>query len=365
MPASTSHPARWDLFCRVVDNFGDIGVAWRLAADLASRGQAVRLWVDDPSLLAWMAPLGHPGVEQVHWSAEPPDLEPAACVVETFGCDPPPRFVERMAQAAHAPVWINLEYLSAESYVERCHGLPSPQLAGPGQGLTKWFFYPGLTPRTGGLLREHGLLEARAAFDRDAWLAARGLERHPGEQVVSLFSYANAGLPAMLERLAQRPTLLLVTPGHSAQAMAESPVQAVRAALAARGLLRVAELPLLPQSEFDRLLWACDLNFVRGEDSFVRAQWAGAPFVWQIYPQIDGVHARKLEAFLDAYLAGATPALARELRATWAAWNGLVPWGGHGPAWAAWHEHAADWPRRLAGMPDLSSELLRFVQRKR
>lgn len=365
MSASTSHPARWDLFCRVVDNFGDIGVSWRLACDLASRGHPVRLWVDDPAPLVWMAPRGQPGVELIHWSAEPPDLEPADCVVETFGCDPPPRFVERMVRAARAPVWINLEYLSAEPYVERSHGLPSPQLAGPGLGLTKWFFYPGLSPRTGGLMREPGLLEPRAAFDRDAWLAGHGLARRPDEQVVSLFCYANAGLPALLERLAQRPTLLLVTPGHAAQAMADNPVPA---ALAAQGLLRAIELPPLPQTEFDRLLWACDLNFVRGEDSFVRAQWAGAPFVWQIYPQLDGVHARKLEAFLDAYLAGAAPQLRADVRDIWAGWNGLTRWSGHwpaGPAWAAWREHAASWSRRLADAPDLTTRLIRFVQRKR
>ncbi|MEO7887531.1 MAG: elongation factor P maturation arginine rhamnosyltransferase EarP, partial [Polaromonas sp.] len=43
---------QWDIFCKVIDNFGDIGVCWRLAADLASRGHKVRLWVDDASALA-------------------------------------------------------------------------------------------------------------------------------------------------------------------------------------------------------------------------------------------------------------------------------------------------------------------------
>ena len=54
---------RWDLFCRVVDNFGDVGVCWRLACELARRGDAVRLWIDDASALAWMAPDGMAGVE--------------------------------------------------------------------------------------------------------------------------------------------------------------------------------------------------------------------------------------------------------------------------------------------------------------
>ena len=53
----------WDIFCQVIDNFGDIGVCWRLAADLAARGHQVRLWVDDASALHWMAPQGAAGVE--------------------------------------------------------------------------------------------------------------------------------------------------------------------------------------------------------------------------------------------------------------------------------------------------------------
>ena len=124
---------RWDLFCRVIDNFGDIGVCWRLAADLAARGDTVRLWVDDARALAWMAPQGAPRVE-VHAWAESAQAEPAEVVVEAFGCDPPEAFVARMAARTAPPRWINLEYLSAEPYVERSHRLPSPQLAGPGRG---------------------------------------------------------------------------------------------------------------------------------------------------------------------------------------------------------------------------------------
>jgi uncharacterized repeat protein (TIGR03837 family) len=147
----TMRPRRWDLFCRVVDNFGDAGVCWRLARDLAARGARVRLVIDDASPLAWMAPAGAPGVEVLPW---PGPAEPAEVVIEAFGCDPPPDFVAAMARRQPAPVWINLEYLSAEAYVERSHGLPSPQL----NGLTKWFYYPGFTPRTGGLLREPDLM---------------------------------------------------------------------------------------------------------------------------------------------------------------------------------------------------------------
>ena len=265
---------QWDVFCRVVDNFGDIGVCWRLAADLASRGETLRLWVDDATALGWMAPSGAAGVTVVPWRDPAPAHEPGDVVIEAFGCDPPASFVARMAARNAPPVWINLEYLSGETNVERNHRLRSPQLSGPGEGLTKWFFYPGFTPRTGGLLRERDLLQRQRAFDGSAWLRARGVEQRADEIAVSLFCYDNPALPALLDALSQRPTLLLVTPGLATQQVRE----ALGPTLQHAGL-RAVTLPLLTQTDYDHLLWACDLNFVRGEDSFVRAQWAGRPFV--------------------------------------------------------------------------------------
>ncbi len=337
----------WDLFCRVIDNFGDIGVCWRLAADLGARGQTVRLWVDDPSALAWMAPAGAPGVELRPWSDDTPADEPGEVVIEAFGCDPPPGFVERMVQRAQPALWINLEYLSAEAYVRRSHGLRSPQR----NGLVKWFFYPGFEAGTGGLIREPGLMAARLGFDGRGWLQARGIDVRPGERVVSLFCYSSAPVDALLQTLADAPTLLLATPGMASQALPQA--------------LRCIALPWLSQPDYDRLLWACDLNFVRGEDSFVRAQWAGAPFVWQIYPQHDAAHASKLEAFLDLMLQDAEAGLAAALRALWRAWNGLR----HGPLALPepepWQAQALAWRERLVVQADLSSQLLEFAAERR
>jgi len=346
----------WHLFCRVIDYHGDVGVCWRLAADLGERGERVRLCIDDASALAWMAPRGAHGVEVVEWS-EATLEEPGEVVIEAFGCDPPPVFVERMRARSRPPLWINLEYLSAEPYVERSHGLASPQQGGPGRGLVKWFFYPGFTRASGGLLRERGLLEERARFDAAAWLEQRGIARRPGERVASLFCYESAPLPWIAEALAAAPTLLLATPGPAARRVGATPLPTA---------LRALALPWLAQADYDRLLWSCDLNFVRGEDSFVRAQWAGAPFVWQIYAQSDGAHAAKLEAFLARYLDGADEAsLARPLRSLWRGWNGLAAdafatW----PEAQAWRRHALGWRERLAAQSDLSTRLLGFAAAK-
>jgi len=356
----TTPALHWDVFCRVIDNFGDVGVCWRLARDLASRGQTVRLWLDDRSALDWMAPMGAPGVEVRDWPVTLGDERPGDVVIEAFGCELPEAFLQRMAERQSAPIWINLEYLSAEPYVERSHRLRSPQFSGPAAGLDKWFFYPGFTARTGGLLREADLVAMHAAFDREAWLAGLGLQRAVNERVVTLFCYDNPALPALLDELATQPCLLLVTAGAAARQ-----VQALLGPDLRQGRLRAHLLPLLSQPEFDRLLWASDLNLVRGEDSFVRAQWAGKPFIWQIYPQHDEAHATKLEAFLGLYLAAAPDALATRTRALWRLWNGLqaAPAQGLG-AWSLLiqgHETATQWRQQLLIQADLSRQLLSFI----
>ncbi len=327
---------RWDIYCRVIDNYGDIGVCWRLAAELGRRGEQVCLWVDDSRALRWMAPLGASGVEVRPWT---PDamFDPAAdVVIEAFGCEIPEAVVRGMARRRPAPLWINLEYLSAEPYVERSHGLPSPVLAGPGSGLTKWFYFPGFTRRTGGLLGARDIGAGHGPHAVDA--AALG----SADQAASVFCYANTMLPH-LERSWPGPLLLLPGP--------------------AQGLTgeNAWHLPWLTQPDYDRLLGRCALNFVRGEDSFVRAMWAARPFVWQIYPQQDGAQRVKLEAFLDQFLAGSQAGLATDLRALWRAWNGFGEWPARWPDWMAWTECCERWRAGLEQQDDLVTQLIRFV----
>jgi uncharacterized repeat protein (TIGR03837 family) len=373
---------QWDIFCKVIDNFGDMGVCWRLAADLAARGQQVRLWVDDASALRWMAPAGCEGIRVLPW-AEPLDLDaagfkaqPPDVLVEAFGCDVAPEFIAACARIHWArgikPVWINLEYLSAELYVERCHALPSPVQSGPAAGWTKWFFYPGFTAATGGLLREPDLAERQARFDRRAWLATQGIA-WSGEQLVSLFCYEPPALAALLRQLAQhglagQPVRLLVAAGR-----AETAVKAVFTNEIGlppnndgRELLSISYLPLLTQIDYDHLLWACDLNFVRGEDSVVRALWAGKPLVWQIYPQHDDVHLAKLQAFLDRL--DPPPSL----RALHAVWNEKTPWDGaaNGPladlaTLQGWRGSALAARASLMRQDDLTTRLIEFVNKTR
>ena len=352
-------PLAWDVFCRVIDNFGDIGVCWRLAADLASRGHAVRLWTDDASALAWMAPRGQSGVEVCEWS-EAAQAIAGDVVVEAFGCNPPEPFVRRFAARARPPVWINLEYLSAQAQARRNHGMRSPQLAGPGHGLDKWFFYPGFEAGTGGLIREADLEPRQAAFDAGAWLAKLGVAPAAGERRTSLFCYDDSAVPALVDALAVEPTLLLATAGSASQQVRSALGPTLR-----RGALRALCLPWLSQVDFDHLLWSCELNFVRGEDSWVRAQWAHQPFVWQPYRQQDAAHLAKLDAFLGLYLHGAAPAWAQPVRTLWRDWNDPGCTALALPDRAAWAAHHQGRRTGLRGQADLATQLLGFVHERR
>ena len=336
-PLAPTPPLQWDIFCQVIDNFGDIGVCWRLARDLAQRGHSVRLWTDDASALQWMAPDGCAGVQVLPWGGALPDhaedAAPTDVLIEAFGCDITPEIIAATASDIRArglkdpklkpPVWINLEYLSAESYVARCHRLPSPVQHGPAAGWTKWFFYPGFTPDTGGLLRELDLSARQAQFDVAAWRSAHSADKEvpvSGERWISLFCYEPPALAQLLAQLedASTPTRLLVTPGRATAAVESFYRQnGLQPLCSKRQQLSISYLAPCSQSAFDELLWACDVNLVRGEDSLVRALWAGQPLVWHIYPQHDNAHHDKLQAFLDWLQAPAS------LRQFHAVWNGI------------------------------------------
>lgn len=376
---------RWDIFCRVVDHYGDIGICWRLARQLAHEYEVtIRLWVDDLASFSRLCrevdvhasrqQLG--AIEVCHWTDDFPDVEPAEVIIEAFACDLPENYVRAMSVRPTAPVWINLEYLTAENWVEGCQGLPSPH---PRYPLTKYFFFPGFTAKTGGLIRERDLLARRAAFDEPAannfWRSLSMLRQpEEGEIRVSLFCYQNPQLPKLLDYWQSGNTRvrLFVTPGPALEQVSDWLGPYGRTFFVGVFPLRQNSLSLHPlrflsQERYDQLLWACDVNFVRGEDSFVRAQWAQKPFLWQIYPQQEGAHLPKLEAFLDHYLEKYPDPEA--IRRCFQTWNG------EGDIIACWREflrqreqiqeQASAWASQLDQQGNLADNLCRFVQQKR
>lgn len=340
-----------DIFCAVVDNYGDAAVCWRLACQLAAEhGWQVRLWIDDLTPLRRLAPDYPTGLVEVRpwptsWAGPRPGNDTAEVVIEAFACEPPLSYIEAMASRALPPVWLNLEYLSAEDWVAGCHGLPSPHPILP---LTKHFYFPGFAAGTGGLLREQDYDARRKAFDEAAFRAELALPpRLPGEMTVSLFSYPNPALPSLISAWTA-----WATPERHVRVLHPGGNEAGQTI----GSLSLHPLPFLPQDRYDELLWTCDLNFVRGEDSFVRAQWAAKPFVWHIYPQAEDTHLVKLEAFLAKHPAGAA------LRPFWQAWNGLgrVDWPAFAAGLPGLEAPSQEWTKSLTERPDLASRLVQF-----
>ncbi|CAG0931698.1 MAG: hypothetical protein EFKGCFLK_02616 [Rhodocyclaceae bacterium] len=373
------NPKSWDIFCSVVDNYGDIGVCWRLSRQLAAEyGLQVRLWIDDlaafrriwPEIAVDREVQQSSGVEVRHWARPFPAVEAADVVVEAFACDLPDCYLHVMAARTPAPRWINLEYLSAEDWVGECHGLASPS---PRLPLTRHFFFPGFAPNTGGVLQEWDLERQRRAFQlsagaqADFWQELGMAPAHGEEARISLFCYPGSRAEELFECWhEQGPVTCLVPEGIAGEAIAVYFGQSAPPAGGAlrRGSLEVRILPFLAQDRFDRLLWACDCNFVRGEDSFVRAQWALRPMVWQPYPQAEGSHLHKLAAFLRHYC-HTLPAEAGSTVADF--WNAWSRGKGMGAAWPAyWAQqgllvrHAESWAAVLRNNGDLAAKLVQF-----
>ncbi|MCD6025632.1 MAG: hypothetical protein K0R08_151 [Solimicrobium sp.] len=376
-------PTSLTLFCKVIDNFGDIGICWRLAQQLEIEHHiTVTLWVDDLRSFHQICPdvVIHAETQQInkvtirHWCDQKgvfSSCDVSDIVIEFFGCELPPSYLRAMAQRAPHPVWLNFEGLSAEKWVEGCHTLPSPH---PSLPLTKYFFFPGFTSSTGGLLLESELSQHRQKFQQDpakiaAFLATLGLTRTEMDATkVSLFCYSHAPITELLTAWENSKTAVtcLAPEGIASEALQQflaSPAKV--GASASRGALTVRVIPFLSQPEYDKLLWACDLNFVRGEDSFVRAQWAGRPFIWHIYPQDNNLHHIKLNAFLQILTAKADSLVEFFLM-----WNMVTnkPLD-FATSWPIFHKDiinitgmTEDWQKQLAFNGDLASNIVKFAQ---
>ncbi len=383
-----------DLFCRVIDNFGDAGVCWRLARALARAGLVVRLWVDDLPRLQRLRPRldvslpAQPldGFTVIRWDesaadATSPAYVPGDLVIEAFACRMPDAMLVALAATAPRSAWINLEYLTAEHWARDSHGLPSPHPRWP---LTQYFYFPGVEEGSGGLIEEPGLREARAAFgtaERDAWLASLGLIVPADTLLMSLFCYPHAPVDALFGAMQRGPRVLCVVPeGVAVDAVKRlTGGHAVPGTQVTLGQLTLRVIPFLEPDDYDRLLWCGDLNFVRGEDSLVRAHWAEQPFVWQLYPQQERAHLAKMEAFLQVFLRDATAddgstgvvQLPPSVAAFWAAWNeadaGAVAahWPGLCQALPPLRAQVRGWVAKVHAVGELSGKIVEFANKIR
>lgn len=382
--SKSDRPRSWDIFCKVVDNYGDIGICWRLARQLAAEhGLMVRLWVDDlasfgkicPEIRQDQATQAIQGIEIISWASTGLAAAPADVVIEAFGCGLPASYVADMETNPSGHVWVNLEYLSAENWIDGCHGLPSPQTA---SRLIKYFFFPGFSPSSGGLICENGLQKRRREFLANAeqvgafWQSLGLPVPVEREMRVTLFCYEHNSATALFKAWSEvdYPVFCIVPEGIAAKQISDFFQQDCGGPgnLYTKGSLKVCVLHFLDQNDYDRLLWASDFNLVRGEDSFVRAQWAARPMIWQIYPQDEKAHIPKLEAFLIRYCRDLPEQAAATLIPFVKGWN-LVD--GEAMNWTelmSWGTelkiHAGEWANTLMKKEDLATNLVHFCNNK-
>jgi uncharacterized repeat protein (TIGR03837 family) len=397
---ATDPQQHWHIFCRVVDNFGDIGVCWRLAKQLTQQHhQQVTLWVDE-------LPSFHQICHQVDATRQTQQIEnintaqwPSSqttfsqedipdVIIEAFACELPCHYRAAMQQkwrqhsgTRPAFAWINLEYLSAEPWVESCHLAPSPV-----EGMRKTFFFPGFTAKTGGILFDSKLitlpktLSSPAAKQRaiEHICQKSGVPTPPFcNRQITLFAYPDAVFENLIDALIadqQTPTQLWLLGGtldqrigqHLGEATLETPQSITR------GALTITRLPFLNQEDYDSLLALADFNAVRGEESFVRAQMLGKPMLWHIYPQEENSHHDKLNAFLALYCVGSDNPLSETLKQLHQHWNraenkqegantlGQNPYPIALKLMTQWQRHATIWQQKLLNNGDLTTKLVKY-----
>lgn len=360
-----------DIFCKIVDNFGDIGVCWRLAKQLhQEHNLPVRLFVDNLSVASKILTditnadeQQFDGVTIVRLDENTVFDSAADIVIETFACGLPTAYLALMTQQN---IWVNVDYLSAESWVPEFHGLNGKHHE---TKLTRHFYFPGFHDNTGGLLREQSLVASRDTFQasagmqQDFWQSLM-VSDQACDLTVSLFHYSNAPIDALLQSLADGEiTVKVLMPINShvpTSILGYSNL--VAGDCLTLGQLTLHLLPFLQQADYDRLLWACDINFVRGEDSWVRAVWAGKPFIWQPYWQEDNAHLLKLNAFLTSFYQH--PTLQQTLVKLHEGWStesfNQQTWQHYLANLTEISNHTQHQAQRIIDQQDLASKLLAF-----
>lgn len=374
---------RWDIFCQIVDNYGDAGVCWRLARALSRLTSSsintvnsaecddsrIRLFCDDLNVLNVIThgdAVAHGaslGVEVLPWSAaESPAILASVgdVVIEAFACHLPKPYVEAMVQktsqkvSAKQPIWINLEYLTAEAWADEMHLMPSPQ----NNGLNKYFYFPGFTLKAGGVLLGDWDEVTSNSLNIPTSLSSAFESCRPKSKKVSIFNYKQAPLDAWLGSVNQvalehgEMVDVFLCADQNVSTTTQAALSSVDSAV------KLIQLPFIPQEDYDYLLSVCDINLVRGEDSFVRAQWAGKPFIWDIYPQSDLAHEVKLDAFLERYFEGGSAKL-RAIGMSAMKWGSASDWWPHLNAWTS---HSEVWRQKLMSLGHLEGKILDFVK---
>lgn len=305
-----------DIFCEIIDNYGDIGVVYRTAKELQKifPKSKIRVFLNRldefkkiNSQVLDLPSQNIDGIEYITFDYlrdNANELLTAQVIIEAFGCQIPEEYMEIAYD--NSELLINLEYLSAEDWIEDFHLQSSP--LGKGK-LKKVFFMPGFTEKSGGVIADSNYLERiqRILENKDFYEKKylSDIEDRENKIVGTLFSYEKNFTPLLEDLKKLDKDVVILAMGEKTQdslrkILKNFSIEDFRNSLK-YGKIEIRFLNFLNQEEYEELINIVDFNFVRGEDSFIRAVLTGKPYMWHIYCQEEYAHMDKIEGFLDKY----------------------------------------------------------------
>ena len=305
-----------DIFCEIIDNYGDIGVVYRTAKELQKifPKSKIRVFLNRldefkkiNSQVIDLPSQNIDGIEYITFDYlrdNANKLLTAQVIIEAFGCQIPKEYIEIAYD--NSELLINLEYLSAEDWIEDFHLQSSP--LGRGK-LKKVFFMPGFTEKSGGVIADSNYLERiqrvleNKEFYEKKYLS--DIEDRENKIIGTLFSYEKNFTPLLEDLKKLDKDVVILAMGEKTQdslrkILKNFSIEDFRNSLK-YGKIEIRFLNFLNQEEYEELINIVDFNFVRGEDSFIRAVLTGKPYMWHIYCQEEYAHMDKIEGFLDKY----------------------------------------------------------------
>ena len=304
-----------DIFCEIIDNFGDIGVVYRISKELKKIFQNVRIRIVLNRLEEFKA------INKKVKDTDYQEIDGLICVtekyvkenietfgvsdvfIEAFGCNVPEEYVKQAKE--NSKLWINLEYLSGEKWIEDFHLCESLI---DSKTLKKIFFMPGFSEKSGGVIIDSGFLE-RMKFgkeNRDEVFKKYFKDFDLKDKFIgTVFSYEK-NFENLLETLKnyEKETVLLLMGEKTQKSFSEILKKNLTedyGNIVKYGKITMIYSDFFSQEEYEEIISASDFNFTRGEDSFVRGIILGKPFMWHIYLQEEKAHMDKIKAFTERF----------------------------------------------------------------
>lgn len=304
-----------DIFCEIIDNFGDIGVVYRISKELKKIFQNVRIRIVLNRLEEFKA------INKKVKDTDYQEIDGLICVtekyvkenietfgvsdvfIEAFGCNVPEEYVK--AAKEDSKLWINLEYLSGEKWIEDFHLCESLI---DSKTLKKIFFMPGFSEKSGGVIIDSGFLERMkyGKENRDEVFKKYFKDFDLKDKFIgTVFSYEK-NFENLLETLKnyKKETVLLLMGEKTQKSFSEILKKNLTedyGNIVKYGKITMIYSDFFSQEEYEEIISASDFNFTRGEDSFVRGIILGKPFMWHIYLQEEKAHMDKIKAFTERF----------------------------------------------------------------